>query len=60
VGGELMAVKKKKELTEKQKQTLVKHSKHHTTKHMAYMRKRMRGGATFSAAHKEAMKKVGK
>ena len=52
--------KKKKELTERQKQTLVKHSKHHTPKHMAYMRKEMRGGATFTQAHKQAMKKVGK
>jgi len=52
--------RKRKELTERQKQTLIKHAKHHTPKHMAYMRKEMRGGATFTQAHKQAMKKVGK
>tara|TARA_R100001163_G_C5000078_1_gene149547 strand:- start:35 stop:232 length:198 start_codon:yes stop_codon:yes gene_type:complete len=52
--------KKRKELTERQKQALIKHAKHHTPKHMAYMRREMRGGATFTQAHKKAMKKVGK
>ena len=49
-----------KTLTQKQKDTLKKHAKHHTPKHMAFMRKEMRAGKTFGAAHKAAMKKVGK
>ena len=51
---------KKKALTQRQKDTLKKHSVHHTSKHMAMMRKLMREGATFTTAHKKAMKKVGK
>mgnify|MGYP003148901449 FL=1 len=50
----------KKTLTKRQKDALKKHSKHHTQKHMAEMRRRMRGGSTFTAAHKAAMKKVGR
>ena len=46
-------------LTEKQKNTLAKHKKHHTVKHMAMMRKLMNEGKSFTAAHKMAMKKVG-
>jgi len=49
-----------KELTKRQKDTLSKHSKHHTQKHMALMKKLMRGGKTFTQAHKDAMNKVGK
>tara|TARA_R100000700_G_scaffold37802_1_gene48339 strand:- start:26 stop:181 length:156 start_codon:yes stop_codon:yes gene_type:complete len=49
----------KKELTQRQKDTLKKHSKHHTAKHMAMMRKEMRAGKSFTAAHKMAQKKVG-
>ena len=48
-----------KSLTERQKNTLKKHSKHHTAKHMAMMRKEMRAGKSFTAAHKKAQKKVG-
>ena len=51
---------KEKKLTERQKNTLKKHSVHHTSKHMTMMRKLMKKGKTFTAAHKEAMKKVGK
>jgi len=51
---------KKKALTQRQKDTLKKHSVHHTSKHMAMMRKLMREGATFTTAHKKAMKEVGK
>ena len=51
---------KTKSLTMRQKQTLKKHSVHHTAKHMASMRKAMGSGKTFGAAHKEAMKKVGR
>ena len=47
-------------LTKSQQQAMKKHSKHHTKKHMAFMRKEMRAGKTFGAAHKAAMKKVGK
>ena len=58
----MMAVKKKApgKLTKRQKETLKKHQVHHTKKHMAEMRKIMRNGGTFTAAHKQAMKKVGK
>tara|TARA_R100000231_G_C5285240_1_gene152890 strand:+ start:221 stop:403 length:183 start_codon:yes stop_codon:yes gene_type:complete len=51
---------KTKELTKRQKDALKKHSKHHSSKHMASMRKMMRKGKTFTQAHKSAMKKVGK
>ena len=54
------AVKKSKGLTDRQKATMKKHSVHHTPKHMAFMRKQMRQGVTFTQAHKDAMKKVGK
>tara|TARA_Y100001973_G_scaffold94214_1_gene145986 strand:- start:103 stop:264 length:162 start_codon:yes stop_codon:yes gene_type:complete len=51
---------KKKQLTIQQKTTLLKHSVHHTPAHMSYMRQAMASGKTFSQAHKEAIKKVGK
>tara|TARA_R110000796_G_scaffold26560_1_gene73730 strand:+ start:4063 stop:4212 length:150 start_codon:yes stop_codon:yes gene_type:complete len=47
-------------LTKKQKDTLAKHKVHHTAKHMAMMRMLMNDGTSFTAAHKLAMKKVGK
>ena len=47
-------------ISKKQKETLKKHSKHHTTKHMKVMTIEMKKGKTFGAAHKIAMKKVGK
>tara|TARA_R100000664_G_scaffold1833_1_gene4773 strand:+ start:301 stop:507 length:207 start_codon:yes stop_codon:yes gene_type:complete len=50
----------KKQLTQRQKDTLKRHSVHHTSKHMAEMRKLMKSGKTFTASHKIAMKKVGK
>jgi len=53
----LMAPRK---LTNRQKTTLKKHSKHHTKKHMSSMKKAMKKGKTFKAAHKKAMKKVGR
>ena len=49
-----------KTLTQRQKDTLKNHAEHHTPKHMAFMKKQMRSGKTFGAAHKAAMKKVGK
>tara|TARA_R100001443_G_scaffold33897_4_gene47760 strand:+ start:439 stop:600 length:162 start_codon:yes stop_codon:yes gene_type:complete len=50
----------KKQLTKRQQDTLKRHSVHHTSKHMTEMRKMMKSGKTFTAAHKAAMKKVGK
>jgi|TARA_R110000803_G_scaffold210436_1_gene282197 hypothetical protein len=47
-------------MTPKQKDLLKKHSVHHTAKHMSTMKKEMSNGKTFTAAHKIAMKKVGK
>jgi len=52
--------KKKTGLTDRQKETLKNHSNHHSAKHMTMMRKLMREGSTFTAAHKKAMKEVGK
>tara|TARA_R110000824_G_scaffold246413_4_gene435576 strand:- start:1524 stop:1682 length:159 start_codon:yes stop_codon:yes gene_type:complete len=49
-----------KKLTKRQTETLKKHSVHHTPKHMAFMRKQMGQGVTFTQSHKDAMKKVGK
>tara|TARA_R100001443_G_scaffold17795_4_gene28381 strand:- start:22824 stop:22985 length:162 start_codon:yes stop_codon:yes gene_type:complete len=51
---------RKKQLTQRQKDTLARHSEHHTKKHMSEMRKLMKDGKTFTASHKIAMKKVGK
>ena len=48
------------ELTQKQKQQLKKHEKHHTKQHMNFMKSEMRKGASFTASHKKAMSKVGK
>tara|TARA_Y100000289_G_C3799039_1_gene87974 strand:- start:351 stop:512 length:162 start_codon:yes stop_codon:yes gene_type:complete len=47
-------------LTARQQATLKKHAEHHTSKHMAMMRKEMRAGKTFTQAHKKAQKMVGK
>jgi len=49
-----------KKLTTAQKNKLKKHSSHHTKKHMAMMRKDMKAGKSFTQAHNNAMKKVGK
>ncbi len=51
--------KGKKALTTRQKDTMKKHSKHHTAKHMKEMTRLMMGGMSFTMAHKKAMKKVG-
>ena len=51
---------KKKALTKRQENAMKRHSKHHTTKHMAFMKRRMLMGDTFRAAHKKAQQKVGK
>ena len=49
-----------KKLTKRQNNALRRHSRHHTKKHMAFMRTQMRKGKTFTQAHKAAMKKVGR
>tara|TARA_R100001463_G_scaffold63025_1_gene115973 strand:- start:285 stop:494 length:210 start_codon:yes stop_codon:yes gene_type:complete len=54
------AKRKTKALTQRQKDTLKRHSVHHTKKHMTMMRKLMKSGKTFTQSHKMAMKKVGK
>lgn len=47
-------------LTKRQLETLKRHKEHHTAKHMAFMRKEMIKGKTFTQAHKLAMREVGK
>jgi hypothetical protein len=47
-------------LTTRQQNTLKKHSEHHSAKHMAFMKRLMRQGVSFSQAHKRAQAKVGK
>ena len=54
------AIKKSNGLTDRQKETMKKHSVHHSAKHMASMKKAMLSGKTFTQAHTIAMKKVGK
>tara|TARA_R100001510_G_C7587118_1_gene158031 strand:+ start:500 stop:652 length:153 start_codon:yes stop_codon:yes gene_type:complete len=44
----------------RQQAALKAHSKHHTKKHMAFMRKLIKEGATFTESHNKAMKKIGK
>ena len=51
---------KKKALTKRQEASMKRHSKHHTAKHMRYMKNLMMKGSTFSAAHKKAQKAVGR
>ena len=42
------------------RQRLAAHAQHHTQRHMAFMKKRMREGASFTQAHKEAKQMVGR
>jgi len=52
-----------KKLTKRQTDTMKKHSKHHTKKHMTMMTKlmtRTKNPLTFTKAHKQAMSKIGK
>ena len=51
---------KKKALTKRQEASMKRHSKHHTAKHMKYMRNLMMKGSKFTAAHKKPQKAVGK
>ena len=47
-------------LTAKQQQAMKKHGKHHTAKHLRDMKKRMSKGVSFTAAHKQSQKAVGR
>jgi len=51
---------KKKSLTKRQESSLKRHSKHHTSGHMKFMKRRMLMGDTMRQAHKKAQAKVGK
>ena len=61
-GGAVKTVKgvPTKGLTTRQATTLKKHSIHHTKKHIKAMVDAMKKGATFTASHKMAQRKVGK
>lgn len=54
------APRKPKALTDTQKKQLKEAEKTHTKKHIDLMKKLMKGGMSFSKAHNEALKKVGK
>tara|TARA_E500000305_G_C3813829_1_gene139701 strand:- start:110 stop:298 length:189 start_codon:yes stop_codon:yes gene_type:complete len=41
-------------------QKLKEHSSNHSPKHMAMMRRLIKGGASFTSAHRQAQKSVGK
>ena len=66
--GKAMVAKNKKTLkgvsliglSARQVDTMIKHSEHHTKKHLRVMRNAMQDGKTFTQAHKIAMEKVGK
>ena len=47
-------------LTTRQHQAMKKHSKHHTAKHLKDMKQRMSKGASFTKAHKQSQKAVGR
>lgn len=49
-----------KKLTPAQEERLKEHANHHSVKHMNMMKKDMRMGMSFTAAHKKAQKAVGK
>jgi len=50
----------RKPLTFRQREALNQHSQKHTSKHMTYMRDRMKKGDTFKDAHQKATRKVGR
>ena len=52
--------KSKSKLTDKEEEKMKEHSKHHTKKHITEMRKLMKKGHSFTKAHNEVMKKMGK
>ena len=47
-------------LTTRQKNKLKEHSVHHTKGHMDFMKRLMRSGVSFTRAHREAQRRVGK
>jgi|TARA_X000001382_G_C3140697_1_gene169463 hypothetical protein len=47
-------------LTARQQQSMKKHGKHHTAKHLRDMKQRMSKGASFTKAHKQSQKAVGR
>ena len=47
-------------LSARQQQAMKKHGKHHTAKHIRDMKKRISKGASFTAAHKQSQKAVGR
>ncbi len=49
-----------KPLTLRQKETLKAHSSKHTSKHMSYMKDRMKKGDNFKDAHMKATRRVGR
>ncbi len=51
---------RKKSISKRQEASLKRHSKHHSAKHMAFMKRRMLMGDTMRQAHKKAMDKTGK
>jgi len=57
-----VASKKKspKPLTARQQAAMKRHAEHHTPKHMRLMTRLMRAGKTFSEAHRQARRKVGR
>ena len=52
--------KPKKELSQTQKDLMKTHSKHHTKRHLNYMKEMMLKGFCFQQSHELAMKKHGK
>ena len=52
--------KPRKALSVRQKDLMKTHSKHHSKKHMDYMKKQMLKGYCFQQAHELAKKNVGK
>ena len=46
-------------LTKSQQTTMKRHAKHHTKRHLEYMKNSMRRGTSFSKAHQNAQKMVG-
>ena len=52
--------KNRKKLSLALENKLKEHSKHHTKKHIAEMRKLMKQGMSFNKAHAQAMKTKGK
>ena len=47
-------------LNKTQQKAMNRHARHHSLKHMRAMANAMKKGATFSSAHRSAMRKVGK